>query len=80
MPLFVEVITNIKRRGISKSLSTNIEFEEYHNCFCRAEHRKRCDAYVLRSINHGMYLERVCKFVSVFEEKRCYLNEYESIT
>ena len=27
-----------------------------------------------------MYLEKVCKFVSAFDEKRCYLNEYESIT
>ena len=24
-----------------------------------------------------MYLEKVCKFVSAFDEKRCYLNEYE---
>ena len=41
---------------------------------------KKCDNYVIHSINHERYLQKVDKStLSAFDEKRCYLNEIQSI-
>ena len=44
------------------------------------DYQKECDNYVIRSINHDIYLQKVTKnSLSAFDEKRCYLNNIESI-
>ena len=49
-----------KLKGISKSYSKNIKFEEYYNCLFGGEFQKECDNYILRSLNHEMYhLQRI---------------------
>ena len=68
-----------KLKGISKSQSRGIKFEEYYNCLFGGEYRKNCDNYLIRAVNHQMYLQKVeKKALSSFDEKRCYLNEVES--
>ena len=69
-----------KVKGISKSLSKYIKFEEFYNCLFGGEYQKECDNYIIRSINHEMFLQEVKKStLSTFDDKRCYLNETESI-
>ena len=68
-----------KIKGISKSQSKHIKFEEYYNCLLGGEYQKECDNYIIRSINHEMYLQKVRKStLSIFDDKRCYINETES--
>ena len=68
-----------KLKGISKSYSKNIKFEKYYNCLFGGEFQQECDNYILRSVNHDMYLQRVKKStLSIFDDKRCYINETES--
>ena len=69
-----------KIKGISKSQSKYINFEEYYKCLLGGEYRKECDNYVIRSLNHDMYLQKVRKStLSFFDDKPCYLKETESI-
>ena len=69
-----------KLKGISKSQSKHIEFEEYYNCLFDGEHQRECSNYIIRSINHEMVLQEVKKStLSHFDDKRCYINETESI-
>ena len=68
-----------KIKGISKSQSKHTKFEEYYNCLFGGEHQKECDNFILRSLNHEMYLQKVRKTtLSVCDDKRCYINETES--
>ena len=65
-------------KGVSKSQSKNIKLEEYYNCLFDGEFQKECDNYILRSLNHEMYLQRVKKStLSIFHDKRCHINEIE---
>ena len=67
-----------KLKGISKSYSKNIKFEEYYNCLFGGEYKQECDNYILRSVNHDMYLQRVKKStLSIFDHKRFYINNIE---
>ena len=69
-----------KIKGISKSQSKHIKFEEYYNCLFGGEYQKQCNNYIIRSINHEMVLQEVKKStLSIFDDKRCYINETESI-
>ena len=69
-----------KIKGISKSQSKHIKFEEYYNCLFGGEYQKECDIYIIPSLNHEMYLQKVKKStLSLFDDKRCYINETESI-
>ena len=69
-----------KIRGISKSQSKHIRFEEYYNCLFGKEYQRECNNYIIRSINHEMFLQEVKKStLSIFDDKRCYINETESI-
>ena len=69
-----------KIKGISKSQSKHIKFEEYYNCLIGGEYQKECDNYFIRSLNHEMYLQKVKKStLSLFDDKRYYVNETESI-
>ena len=69
-----------KIKGISKSQSKHIKFEEYYNCLFGKEYQKECNIYIIRSINHKMVLQEIKKStLSIFDDKRCYINETESI-
>ena len=69
-----------KIKGISRSQSKRIKFEEYYNCLFGKEYQKECDNYIIRSLNHEMVLQKVRKStLSIFDDKRCYINETESI-
>ena len=43
-------------KGISKSQSKHIEIEEKKKCLYGEEYQRECDNYIIRSINHEMYL------------------------
>ena len=58
-------------KGITRAQAKNIKFEEYYNCLFGKEYQKSCDNYLIRSINHDMYLQKVeKKSLSAFDEKR----------
>ena len=66
-------------KGVSKSQSKHIKFEKYKRCLNGKEYQRECKNYLLRSINHEMYLQEVEKStLSLFDDKRCYINEIES--
>ena len=68
-----------KLKGISISQSKHIKFEGYYSCLFGREYKKECINYILRSINHEMLLQVVKKStLSVFDDKRCYINGTES--
>ena len=50
-----------KLKGISKSQSKNIKFEEYYNCLFGGDYKKECENFIIQSINHDMYLQKVTK-------------------
>ena len=61
-----------KLKGISKSQSKHIKFEEYYNCLFGRNYQKECDNYILRSINQEMYLQEVKNStLYIFDDKRC---------
>ena len=68
-----------KLKGISKSQSKNIKFEEYKKCLDGEDYQQECDNYIIRSISHEMILQKVKKStLSVFDDKRRYINNIES--
>ena len=69
-----------KLKGVSKSQSKIIKFEEYKKCLDGVEYQRECNNYLIRSINHEMVLQKVKKStLSIFDDKRCYINNIESI-
>ena len=69
-----------KLKGVSKSQSKNIKFEEFKKSLDGEEYQRECDGYIIRSINHEMVLQKVKKStLSNFDDKRCYINNIESI-
>ena len=71
--------SKIKLKGISKSQSKHIKFEEYYNFLFGGEYQQECDKYLIRSLNHEMFLQRVRKStLSQFDDKRCYIDKTES--
>ena len=69
-----------KLKGITKSRVKNIKSEDYYNCLFGKERQKESENYVIRSLNHETYMQKVTKTsLSAFDEKRCYLNSIESI-
>ena len=64
-----------KLKGISKSQSKNIKFEAIYNCLFGGEYQRECIIFIIRSINHEMYLQEVKKStLSIFDDKRCFIN------
>ena len=62
-----------------KDNGEKIKFEEYYNCLFGGKIQQECNNYILRSINHKMYLQEIKKStLSIFDDKRCYINETES--
>ena len=69
-----------KFKGISKSQSKHNKFEEYKKCVGGEEYRRECNNCILRSINYELFLQEVKKSTfSLFDDKRCYINETKSI-
>ena len=54
-----EIEDKNKLKGISKSQSKNIKFEEYKICLDGEELENECINYILRSINHDMYMQEL---------------------
>ena len=72
--------TENKLKGITKPQTKCIKFEEYKNCLSGGEFNDKCNNYLLRSIKHNMFLQKVeKKSLNAFDEKRCYLTSTESI-
>ena len=60
-----------KLKGICKSQTQNIKFEEYYFCLFGGKYQKESDNYVIRSIAHEIYLQKITKnLLSAFDEKR----------
>ena len=55
-----------KMRGISKSQSKNIKFEEYKKCLDGVEYQRECNNYIIRSVNHEMVLQEVKKIDIIY--------------
>ena len=69
-----------KIKGISKSQSKHIKFEEYYNCLFGGDYQREYNNYIIRSINHEMIRQEVKKStLSLFDDKRCYINNIKSI-
>ena len=63
-----------------KGQSKNINFEECKKCLDGEEYQQECDHYIIGSINQEMVLQKVKKStLSIFDDKRCYINIIESI-
>ena len=68
-----------KLKGVSKSQSKNIKFDENKKCLDGEEYQRECKNYIIRSINHEMVLQEVKKStLSTSDDKRCYVNKIES--
>ena len=50
-----------KLKGIRKSQSRNVKFEEHRKCVDGEECRRECNIYIPCSINHEMYLQEAKK-------------------
>ena len=50
-----------KIKGISKSQSKHIKYEEYKKCLDGKEYQRECNNYILRSINQEMPLQEIKK-------------------
>ena len=69
-----------KLKSISKSQSNNIKFEEIKFCLDREELENECTNYILKSINHVMYMQGIKKTtLGFFDDKRNYLDNITSI-
>ena len=55
-----------KLKGVSKSQSKIIKFEEYEKCLDGEDYQQECDNYFIRSINHEMYLQEVKKINIIY--------------
>ena len=68
-----------KLKRVSKPQSKHFKFEEYKKCLNGEDYQRECNIYILRSINHEMHLQELKKStLSIFDDKRCYLNETAS--
>ena len=69
-----------KLKGVSKSQSKDIKFEEYKKGLDGEKYQPECNNSIIRSINHEMVLQEVKKStLSKFDDKRCYKNNIERI-
>ena len=68
-----------KLKGNSKCQSKHNKIEEYYNCLFGGKYQKESNNYILKSINHDMYLQEIKKStLSFFDDKRCFINETKS--
>ena len=55
-----------KTKGISKSQSKHIKFEENYNCLFGGQYQNECNNFIIRSINHEMVLQEVKKIYTTY--------------
>ena len=55
-----------KVKGISKSQSKHLKFEEFYKCLFGGEYQRECNIYNIRSINHEMVLQEVKKINIIY--------------
>ena len=71
--------SKIKFKSVFKSQRKNFKFEEYKKCPDAIDHKLEYDNFIIRSINHEMYLQRLFRSKpSPFDEKQCYESKIES--
>ena len=68
-----------KLKGASKSYSKTIKFDECKKYLNGKECQQECDKYFLGSLNHEMYFQLVQKSTLSLFDKRCYINNKESV-
>ena len=57
-------------KNVSTSQSKHIKSEECNNLLDGEDYRKECDEYILRLLNHEIYLQQTKKSaLSVFDDK-----------
>ena len=67
-------------KGNSKAQSKDIKFEEYKICLDGEELENECNNYILKSINHDMYMQGIKETtLSIFDDKSNYLDNITSI-
>ena len=50
-----------KLKGIYKSQSKNNKFDEFYNGVFGGEDQGECDNYIIKSIHHDLYLQKISK-------------------
>ena len=66
-------------KGICKSQSNHIKFEECKKCLDGKDYQNECDKEIVRSIDREMHLQKVKSSTLLsFDDKRCYKNGTES--
>ena len=66
--------------GICTSHSKHIQFEEFKKFLDGEEYQKECNNYILRPINHEMYLQEIKKVTfCVIDDTRNYLINIKSL-
>ena len=69
-----------KLRGISKSCSKKMNFEEDKKCLDGEEYQKESNNYILKSFFLEMYLRKIkLSSLSISDDKRNYLNNTKSL-
>ena len=69
-----------KLKGISKTQSKNIKFEQYKICLDGEELENECVNYILKASNHDMYMQGIKKTtLSFFDDKRICFDNISSI-
>ena len=67
-------------KGTSKSQTKNNKFEDYKICLDGEENENECSNYLLKLINHDIYLQETRKSTfSIFDDKRKRLENIESL-
>ena len=68
-----------KLKGICKTQSKHIKFEEDKKSLYDEKYQSQCNNYILRSINYEMQLQEIKNSrLSIFDHIRCYITETES--
>ena len=69
-----------KLKGICKSQSENIKFEEYKKCLDGEIYESKFYNYILKSTDHDIYLQEIKKStLSIFDLKRNYLDNIKNL-
>ena len=67
-------------KGVSKSQTKYKKFEDYKKKFGWKKYQREFNNYILRSIDHEMYLQEVKKStLSIFDDKRKFLSKLKSL-
>ena len=72
--------SKIKLKEKANIIRKILNLRKIKKCLDGEEYEKECDNYILRTLNHEMYLQEIKKSsLSTCHDKRCYINESESI-